>query len=621
MNAKDSEVAIIKSKLVNQLEKVIDQFLPGGKYTGGRYVCGSINGGEGQSFSIQLAGANRGVWKDFSEDTHGDVLKIFYYHAGENYSSMMNLARSFLGMETAKPKVSFKRPTDKDMGEELSHIGDVFEYLTTERKIPEEILTACEVRQTKGDDGYIFLFRPAKKKEIVCLAKTVMLAREDGKKKEWSSKDGLWVLWGMHAAVDHTYESQENYLIITEGEIDAMSYMAEGFRAVSIPGGVQNLNWIELCFEWLSQFKTIYLSFDMDDKGSPAVEKVAARLGIDRCKVIELPKKDANKCLQDGISLRQYVESAKELKPDKLVSAFELREQAWERITRGRMEELGIPFMGWEGDESINFKLRERECTIYTGFPSHGKSNLLYQLTAYLIGEHKQKIAIASLEEPADKVLNVILFHLLAEALTDDTEETREKFEMAMKVIGNNLFIYHHVGIAPLKDIIAFSEFCVNRHGCQHFILDSVARTDLNIENNEDANAFMEAVIVSMNRTGAHYHMVAHSRKGQSGDFTSIPGKDEVKGSAQFGNLTFNVLTCWKNQKKYDILASGKSDMEDASNIRENWGDGKIRISKQKVGGMEGEYKIYYNPSNYRFRRSYHATDYPYFGSRDGSPF
>ncbi len=80
--------------------------------------------------------------------------------------------------------------------------------------------------------------------------------------------------------------------------------------------------------------------------------------------------------------------------------------------------------------------------------------------------------------------------------------------------------------------------------------MDSVAKTDLDIEENKDANKFMALLTNSMNETGAHYHVVAHSRKGDAKNRWSIPGLNEIKGSNQFGIETFNCLSFWRDPKR-----------------------------------------------------------------------
>lgn len=609
----------IKDLLIQSISRVISELIPGGSFQSGRYVAGSIHGGEGKSFSMITAGPNIGTWKDFSTDQHGDILKLFYYRNGETYPGMIAAATEFLGtkqtsynaMELNKNRATYSKPAQTWV--DLDPDSKVFKYLTIDRKIPAEVLEKFEVKQTKDQTAYVFLFRSPNAKKI-CLSKTTKIKRdENGKKVTFTSKDGMWCLFGMHPT--HTYET--DYIIITEGELDALSYEAEGLRAASIPGGVENTKWIDNSYAYWNKFDTVYLSFDMDEAGASAVDHVLGRIGIGKCKIIKLPKKDANSCLIEGIKLKQYVDSAKGVEPSKLVSCGQLSSKMWDALSAGRRELQGIPFMGWDCNDEINFKIRPKELTIYTGYPGHGKSAMLYQLVSYLIGCHDHKIAIASLEENPETIANLILFSLLNKVIDDDSRESRDAFDRGMEILSNKLFLYHHIGQAPLAEIVEFSEYCVRRHGCQHVVIDSVAKTDLDIEDNKQANQFAETITRSMNETGAHYHLVAHSRKGDSGDIRRIPGQDDIKGSVQFSITAFNVVTVWKNELKIDLIKSGQTETKEGKPLISEWGDGKIRICKQRVGGQTGEYKTFYNANNYRFRRDYDKYDYPYMNSHN----
>lgn len=607
-----SKVLLLKSLMVERIQSLIPQMLPGGRMAGSRYLCGSVHGGEGRSMSVVMTGENAGAWEDYSTGEKGDIIKILYYQNGEDNAKMIEAAEKLTGATSKQipeflstSKQSFKKP--KKTWVPLDEEGPVFEYLTRNRKIPSEILHRYEV--CEEGDKYVFLFRSPKKGDI-CLAKFVGTKLDgNGKKTVTASKDGLWCLWGMHQK-DHTYD--DSYVIVCEGEIDAMSWASQGFHAVSVPGGAGNLKWIETSYDWLSKYKRIYISFDSDSAGTENLEEIQSRLGISKTSIIRLPKKDANECIKAGMDLKQYFDNAEDATPVKFVGIDALRDEMWEKISRGRREEQGLPFMGWEGEESIGFRLRPRELTIYTGHPGHGKSALLYQLAAYLIGVHGKKVAIASLEEPASDIANLIMFNLAGEVLSDPSTRSEELFNMAMDAASGHLFLYHHIGVAPIDDIIEWSKYCVGRHGAEHIIIDSVAKTNLDIEDNKDANLFVEKITSSMNETGAHYSLVAHSRKGDTNSIGAVPTESDIKGSVQFSISAFNIITVWKNTLKANLIKNGETKTKDGRSLDETWGDGMIRVCKQKVGGIIGEYKTWYDLATYRLRRQYHKNEQPY---------
>lgn len=119
-------------------------------------------------------------------------------------------------------------------------------------------------------------------------------------RKEWQASGARPILFGMDLC------SFTQPLIITEGQIDALSVYEAGLRnVVSVPGGCCNLDWIDHCWDWLERFRTIILFGDNDDPGRKMVRDVVRRLDEARCMVVEdypdrpdgKPCKDANEIL------------------------------------------------------------------------------------------------------------------------------------------------------------------------------------------------------------------------------------------------------------------------------------------------------------------------------------
>ena len=77
-------------------------------------------------------------------------------------------------------------------------------------------------------------------------------------------------------------------LIIVEGYFDALALIESGnTNVVSIPGGAQDLKWIQFNYEFLENFNTIYLWFDNDKAGQDGLENTINRIGESKIKVIK----------------------------------------------------------------------------------------------------------------------------------------------------------------------------------------------------------------------------------------------------------------------------------------------------------------------------------------------
>ena len=168
-------------------------------------------------------------------------------------------------------------------------------------------------------------------------------------------------------------------LIITEGQLDAMSlYEAGETNVVSVPSGADNLDWIEACWPWLEQFKTIILFGDNDPPGRKMVNAVAKRLDESRCLIVdEYPLrpdgaecKDANEVLYFCGDL-VLLETLEKAKPVPLKGLIQLSDVTpYDPTTVPRIATM-IPEL-----DAILGGLMEGGITVFTGKSGQGKSTL-----------------------------------------------------------------------------------------------------------------------------------------------------------------------------------------------------------------------------------------------------
>ena len=119
------------------------------------------------------------------------------------------------------------------------------------------------------------------------------------------------------------------HLVITEGEIDAMSVsqaMELKWPVVSLANGANSVKQqITDNYEWLQGFESIVLMFDMDEPGQKAVEEACGLLPLGKVKIAALPCKDANETLLQygpGAIIKAFWDS-KVYRPDGIVSGSE----------------------------------------------------------------------------------------------------------------------------------------------------------------------------------------------------------------------------------------------------------------------------------------------------------
>lgn len=67
----------VRSGALDRLEEMLRFLYPHGKFRGGKFFIGNVDGNPGKSLVVELEGERRGLWKDFANDTGGDHLALW----------------------------------------------------------------------------------------------------------------------------------------------------------------------------------------------------------------------------------------------------------------------------------------------------------------------------------------------------------------------------------------------------------------------------------------------------------------------------------------------------------------------------------------------------------------
>jgi twinkle protein len=278
---------------------------------------------------------------------------------------------------------------------------------------------------------------------------------------------------------------------------------------------------------------------------------------------------------------------------------------------------LGWKFPDRPSKPGLNFRFRPKEQTIWTGYAGGGKSTILLQHAAYSMFCLGQSVAIASLEEPREKVVTT----MLTQALGYFPDADSKVFDEVYSVIEKRLFIYNQLGTTDIDEALEFFEYSSRKDGVAHCILDSIMRTNIDIDGDKSkVNEMILKIIQSTNRVGAHYHIVAHSTKGDDEDYAEIPGMYSVKGIQELVGNAHNVIAVWRNKPKENSIEGSiaKGQIDEAERKRREKGDTIIKICKNRNGSQYGQIEAWFNPHCSRWRPEYdERCDAPYFGQED----
>lgn len=606
MKKQSTSISEIEKRLLAVLKTTLSSIYPHGKVEGREFHLGDVDGNPGKSLSINLT---TGLWGEFSGGPQGRILKFFAYRNGNDFVKGLDEVRRILKMPPVPASNKYKRPV-KDWLEDVDYKSGPMRYLINERGISRSILSACKVRA--NDSEYIFIGHDEDNK--LCYAQYTKRT-PDGEKHVRFSKKSKLPLWGMHTMRSLSIDGT---VIITEGVIDAMTFRSAGMFAVSIPSGINNTDWIEHSWNWLSQFETIYLCLDYDEAGQKEIDAVAGRLGIHRCKKMILPAKDANQVMLTNKEnwaqlLKDAYREALDFSPEKRVRAGDIKDRVMQAIAEGPIKDTGDLLLGWHFEASklvrrpLNFRVRPHEYTVWSGYAGGGKSTFLFQLAAYNIFCLGQKVALASLEEPVEKVITTIL----TQALGGFPNIDDSTFEKAYKIIDENLIVFNELGLSSLDEILEFFEFAVKKDGVQHCILDSIMCTDIDVDGDKaEVNDKVKQIIQSLNSTRAHYHIVAHCTKGDDEDFQTMPKMRDIKGIQEITARAHNVIIVWRNKVKEASLEKSIHDRAHDSDFKiaeverkqRDQFDAILKIVKNRNGKKTGQIRLWFNPDCDRYR-------------------
>jgi twinkle protein len=277
-------------------------------------------------------------------------------------------------------------------------------------------------------------------------------------------------------------------IVITEGEIDAMSYaQATGLRwpAVSIPNGAQGAaKAVAAAADWLERFERVVLMFDMDEPGRKAAEEAARVLTPGKAFIATLPLKDANEMVQAGRSkeLVDLAWEARAFRPDGIRRVSDLRARAL------KPPSYGLPYP-WRGPTEALYGIRRRELIGWGAGVGVGKTTLFKQLilaTAMpsIIEDHDglllppgalepRKVGTMLLEENPEKTLRTLAGMSLGQRVHVPGVEVDEKeLGEAMDRLDPYLFAYEHFGAKDWQGIKDLIRYMVLAEGIKDVFLD-----------------------------------------------------------------------------------------------------------------------------------------------------
>ena len=421
-----------------------------------------------KSLSVDL---DKGLWNCHYCGWGGTIHESDFDDSPEGKKKWMEQQPWYNPHRLKKQKPVYKKPAPR----QTSAISEKAIAWFKSRGISLDTLTACKV--TEGME-----WMPQKNKEWNTVQFNYYLNGELINTK-FRTGDKCFKLCSGAQLIPYMIDNikGQKECIITEGEMDALSFYEVGFHnVISVPNGANaNLDYLDDFIEdYFDDKETIFIASDTDTKGVELRDELLRRFGAERCRVLEYGQgcKDANEHLIafGADSLKQVVLSAPEIKLEGVFTVSDFEESLDALFEHGMQKGVTI---GHECFDRLCSFETKRLLTV-TGIPGSGKSEFIDEIAERLNMRYGWRFAYFSPENAP------LAYH--ASKLIE--KFTGKKFSKSTLTYGEYKQVKQHLEtdfffISPkddyrLETILERAKFLVRRKGIKALVIDPYNRLE-----------------------------------------------------------------------------------------------------------------------------------------------
>ena len=344
--------------------------------------------------------------------------------------------------------------------------------------------------------------------------------------------------------IDHIKDTPE--CIITEGEMDALSFVVAGYdNVISVPNGAQkNLTYLDDFIESHFENKTrIYIAADTDSKGLELRAELVRRFGEEKCRIVTYGEgcKDANELLlqQGAEALRQAIAEAQEVPLEGIFTASDVKEELEALFEKGLQKGATLDM----GDLDDLLSVEVGRLMIVTGIPGDGKSEFLDEMAVRFSLKYDWRCAWFSPENfPVTLHHPKLIEKLVGKRFMKGLMKPME-FESAVGYLSHNFFDILPEEGYRVDTILEKAETLVRHKGIRVFILDPYNCLEHQIPSGQSEtqyiSEFLEKLRSFARRRQVLVILAAHPTKMKRDPLTKqfpVPTMYDISGSAAFFN-------------------------------------------------------------------------------------
>jgi twinkle protein len=406
--------------------------------------------------------------------------------------------------------------------------------------------------------------------------------RTPDKKFFWKGNSEVMQLWGQHL-----WPSKGKKIIITEGEIDAMSLsqvQGNKWPVVSIPSGASSgVKYISMNLDMLAGYDEVVFCFDSDTAGITAAKQCAGLLAPGKAKIAVLPLKDPNAMLTAGrkSELLDCIWNAKTYSPDELIDIKVATQSVTSKFN-------GVIWnYPWPKFNKFLTGQRSGEIVLWTSGSGSGKSSILRSL-AISQAKTGKTVGMLMLEESISETtedlvgieMKLPLRILKAEAALLDSQSpftnqaklpfTEDQLNAAIQTIASlPIILYNSQGEKAFEVLLKRVEYLAVARKCDVIIIDHINVVATNVANQSEQqerlvidNILSELRSIAI-RTGVHIDVICQLKKSdkayEEGDDIVL---QDLKGSANLITVPNTIISMVRNRQDHRALYSNTTRMK-----------------------------------------------------------
>ena len=377
----------------------------------------------------------------------------------------------------------------------------------------------------------------------------------------------------------NTIKGKPEHLIITEGELDAMSTYQmlsphyKHIAVLSLPDGAKSLTCLVRNKEVLTNCHNLYFYPDQDKPGLEVIKEIIKL--HPKINIIYTSEKDANAMLTEGkaAEFMTAFKNAEKYKPKSILTVADLKVQAIKPVRMG----LSYP---WDDMTDLTYGAKTKRIIGIGAAPGAGKTVFVQMLEKHLVYEHGEKIAVFSLEEDPAYSLKKLIGSVMNQAIhiPGTTYDLKEAGRIA-DTFNNKVLFYDSNEYTDWPDIEETIRYFASE-GVKYFFIDPLSALVSHLDTS-DGNRYLNSAMYTMSKIVKSLDITIFHVNHLNNPKT---GKDHSEGGKVTGGQFTGSKAQWRfSTDLWGLIRNQQAELEAERNLSQ------IMILKDRMVGNAGK--------------------------------